>query len=104
MTDNKVPYPAIGILARLNLHIEQKLRIDTLELPMRTIVNIVTDFIPQKFPFVVRELWRDFYEGSNLDEDREAWLTERMDRHGYAHLEVQAMRLYNLVKQELKIE
>ena len=95
MTDEiKIPYPTAGILARLSEHLRSKLKLNT---PNMSIEKMV--FHAMKLPsFAIKELWRDFHRGTNLDKPSQKWLVERIQRHSFSHLEAQAKLLYDNVK------
>ena len=90
-------YPTIGILARLNLKVTQQLNKETEELNMVELVNLTFD-LPQ---FAHLELWDNFHYGTNLDDVRQRWLVDRIERHGVNHMEAEARRLY-LILEDLK--
>lgn len=92
-------YPAIGILARLSLKIQQQLNPDNFdELTIADLIYMV-DKLPE---YAIYELWKHFHEGNYLDDIREQWLMDMLHKYGYAHLEMQSKYLYNTVKQLLE--
>ena len=96
---SKTVYPTIGILARLKLYITLQLNLSIIdEMSVEQMVNTI-DELPH---FNHLELWEQFHTGTNLDSIREQWLLEMIDRHGVNNLEIEARRLYLILKDRLK--
>lgn len=94
MTDDV--YPSIGIFPRLRLKLEAQL-FSGESIEKMTISEMVrsTGKLPM---FALIELWENFHQGTNLDDTREEWLKRMLGKHGFNHMEYEALVLYRIVK------